>query len=128
MSISLLSNAQEKGTNQKDTSLVSKSILSQLALSAIEGCNFANWPNPLKGSSITYSAPLNGNGYDGTASTQWNCISTRANQTWFYINVLTDGILKFRFTNSSNVDVDGIIWGPVSNNNLSNSCLVSQSS
>ncbi|WP_428661929.1 esterase/lipase family protein [Runella sp.] len=127
LSICYLSFAQQKEINSKDTSLVPKSLLLQQVLASIEGCNFNNWPNPLKGSTITYPAPLNGNGYSGAASTQWNCITTRENQTWFYVKVLTGGNLKFRFTNSSNVDVDGIIWGPVANDNLSLACSATQS-
>jgi PGAP1-like protein len=114
---------QKKGI--KDTSLVSNAVLASCPQSLL-GCNFNNWPNPLKGSAITYSAPVNGNCYDGTASTQWECISTQANQTWFYVRIITSGNIRFVFNNSSGVDVDGILWGPIANGDISQACSISQ--
>ncbi|MFD2521764.1 esterase/lipase family protein [Emticicia soli] len=114
---------------QKD-SLKLKSMLPEAVAAAcpqtVLGCNFNNWPNPLKGSTITYPAPVNGNCYDGNASTSWNCITTRANQTWFYVKILTSGNIRFVFNNSSNVDVDGVLWGPIPNGDLSQACSISQ--
>ena len=112
--------------NLKKKSLVPDEILATCP-QTLSGCNFNNWPNPLKGSTITYTAPVNGNCYDGSVGTQWNCISTRANQTWFYIRILTSGNIRFVFNNSSNVDVDGVLWGPLANGDISQACSATQS-
>jgi pimeloyl-ACP methyl ester carboxylesterase len=120
--LTIVVKAQEKST--KDTSLVPSTLAT--CSQTLLGCNFNNWPNPLKGESITYPAPVNGNCYDGSAATKWNCITTRANQTWFYVRILTRGNIRFVFNNSSNVDVDGVLWGPVANNDLANACSVTE--
>ncbi|NBB20425.1 hypothetical protein GVN20_13750 [Runella sp. CRIBMP] len=94
--------------------------------SPIIGCNlFFTLPTSqlvCSNTSITYPGPVGNNCVDGTTNTSWDCISTRNNQTWFYVKALTTGTLRFNFTNSANVDVDGIIWGPLPNNDFSQAC------
>ena len=93
---------------------------------SITGCNLFNQLATSQlvcsTTSITYPGPVGNSCVDGVSGTKWNCISGRNNQTWFYVKALTTGTLRFKFTNSANVDVDGIIWGPLPNNDFSQAC------
>lgn len=52
------------------------------------------------------------------------CLVSVPNQYWFLIKVdsTINGTLNFGFTNSSNYDIDGAIYGPVFNNDLNYAC------
>ena len=92
----------------------------------IIGCNlFTTLPQSqliCSNTSIIYPGPVGNSCVDGAIGTAWGCIDGRSNQTWFYVTVNTTGPIQFNFTNSASIDVDGIIWGPLVNNNLSQAC------
>lgn len=79
------------------------------------------------GTSFTYPATtLNNPCVQGSINTYYDCgfaLGIPQNQNWFVITV-TNGSgeeLNFEFTNTNNQDINGIIWGPVSNN-LARAC------
>jgi len=59
---------------------------------------------------ITFPAGTAG----GTAEAgpNYGCLSTTPNPAWYYFQVGTSGSITIDQSNSSNVDVDGAIWGP----------------
>lgn len=76
---------------------------------------------------IVFTAPRdNSNCFIDDSQTNWGCMSSRPNQTWLYLTVTQGGSLSFTFyhTVPSTGDnyYDGVIWGPISGNNLSNAC------
>ncbi|WP_156510968.1 MULTISPECIES: PKD-like domain-containing protein, partial [Emticicia] len=77
-------------------------------------------------SGTSFAALVGNTTNGGTASTQWGCLGTSPNQSWFYFVPLTSGSVSFNVTNTSNVDVDGAIWGPV--NTVADACFATQSS
>lgn len=92
----------------------------------IIGCNLFNTlPQSqlvCSNTSIVYPAPVGNSCVDGVSNTNWGCIGSRNNQTWFYVTINTTGAYQFNFSNSSSIDVDGIIWGPLANSDLSQAC------
>jgi Concanavalin A-like lectin/glucanases superfamily len=98
--------------------------------------NLANCPNPIIGcslfsnpqnytcaSSFTYAAATNDNEcLTGPTGAIYECLGTIRNQMWFIITAQTSGNLSFSFSNSNFKDVDGIIWGAISNNDPANAC------
>lgn len=42
----------------------------------------------------------------------YGCLYTQPNPAWYYLQVSTAGPLTLNMTNSANVDIDFIIWGP----------------
>ncbi len=79
------------------------------------------------GSSFTYPATiLNNPCVQGSVNTNYGCgftLGTPQNQNWFVITVTSGNgeELNFEFTNSTNQNINGVIWGPVSND-LSRAC------
>jgi len=61
-------------------------------------------------SGSTYPAGVN----TGTAESgpNYGCLGTQPNPAWFYMKILTGGDLHITETNSNNIDVDFILWGP----------------
>ncbi|MFZ5553513.1 MAG: gliding motility-associated C-terminal domain-containing protein [Bacteroidota bacterium] len=58
----------------------------------------------------TYPAGVN----NGTAPAgpNYGCLGTQPNPAWFYLNIATSGNIQINLSNSANVDIDFIIWGP----------------
>jgi len=46
------------------------------------------------------------------AGPNYGCLLSQPNPAWYYINIATAGNIQINLTNSANVDVDFIIWGP----------------
>ncbi|MES2285278.1 MAG: PKD domain-containing protein [Bacteroidota bacterium] len=44
----------------------------------------------------------------------YGCLATQPNPAWFYLQVATTGPITLNMTNSANLDIDFIIWGPFS--------------
>jgi gliding motility-associated-like protein len=42
----------------------------------------------------------------------YDCLGTQPNPAWYYLQVATSGNIVLDMTNSANVDIDFIIWGP----------------
>ncbi len=76
-------------------------------------------------SNTTFPALVNNNVDGGSATTNWGCLRTRPNQSWFYFIPLTSGSVSFAIGNTAGVDVDGAVWGPV--NTVSDACTATQS-
>ena len=99
-------------------------------VNAIVGCSvFNNSQNYTCGNSFTIDAPIDDNsGYTDPAGANWDCYGSRPNQVWFLFTVTSPGTLTFTINginNSNNFyDIDGIIWGPISNGSYSNACSV----
>jgi gliding motility-associated-like protein len=49
-----------------------------------------------------------------TAATgpNYGCLLSQPNPAWYYLNISTSGNIQINLTNSANVDIDFIIWGP----------------
>ncbi len=90
----------------------------------IVGCSqFTNPQNYTCASSFTYAAATNDNEcLTGPAGVNYGCLGRSTNQMWFVITAQTSGTLTFSFNNSNSRDVDGAIWGAISNNDLANAC------
>lgn len=88
------------------------------------GCSLFTDPNNYTtSSSFSYSAPVNNNSYlTGPNGANYGCLYSVPNQAWFIITVNTGGNLAFNFSNSNDYDVDAAIWGPISNNDVTNAC------
>jgi Concanavalin A-like lectin/glucanases superfamily len=96
--------------------------------SPVVGCSlFTNPNNYTSNSSFQYNAPINDNSnLVGDPATNYGCLSTKPNQTWFIITVNMAGNLFFDITNPNNYDVDAAIWGPIINNDVTNACTATQ--
>ena len=42
----------------------------------------------------------------------YGCLASQPNPAWYYLQIATPGNLTLNMTNSANVDIDYIIWGP----------------
>lgn len=79
------------------------------------------------GTSFTYAATtLNNPCVQGFANTNFGCgnvVGNPQNQNWIVITVTSGNgeQLDFEFTNSNNQNINGVLWGPVSND-LSRAC------
>jgi len=45
---------------------------------------------------------------------QYGCLNTQPNPAWYYLEIAQPGYLEITMTNSNNVDVDFIVYGPYS--------------
>ena len=90
----------------------------------IIGCSlFVNPQNYTCASTFTYVAATNDNEcLTGPSGANYGCLGTVRNQMWFVITAQTTGTLTFSYNNSNFRDVDGAIWGAISNNDLANAC------
>ncbi len=62
---------------------------------------------------IVYPATTNqADAEDTNPGNDYDCLSTSPNPAWYYIEITGDGTLEIDFSNSANVDVDGIMYGP----------------
>jgi hypothetical protein len=63
----------------------------------------------------TYPAGVN----TGTAQSgpDYGCLGDQPNPAWYYMKILTGGDIHITETNSANVDIDFILWGPFSSQN-----------
>ncbi|MFN3343272.1 MAG: T9SS type B sorting domain-containing protein [Flavobacteriales bacterium] len=46
------------------------------------------------------------------AGPNYGCLLTQPNPAWYYLNIATSGNIMINLSNSANVDIDFIIWGP----------------
>lgn len=46
------------------------------------------------------------------AGPDYGCLSSQPNPAWFFMKILTGGSLTLSESNSNNIDVDVILWGP----------------
>jgi len=51
------------------------------------------------------------------ASNNYGCLGTQPNPLWFYFQLTSGGSLELELSNTSNVDVDFILYGPFSSAN-----------
>lgn len=61
------------------------------------------------------SFPLPVNGAVAPSGNNYECLGTQPNPVWFYTEVQTSGSIYLELTNSANVDLDFILWGPFNN-------------
>ncbi len=103
-------------------------IIPSVNVTCSVGCEgLKNSSTLVSASSLTYPASIN-NTPCITAPSGFNsgCLSTYPNQRWIIIKTTSAGSLTFTITNSSNIDVDAAIWGPIPNNDNSLACSVVQ--
>lgn len=88
------------------------------------GCSLFTDPNNYtNGTTFSYNAPVNNNSnLTGTGGANYGCMGSVPNQAWFIITVNTGGNLYFNYSNSNGYDVDAVVWGPLTNNDVSNAC------
>lgn len=46
------------------------------------------------------------------AGPNYGCLGSQPNPAWYYLNIATNGNIQINLTNSANVDIDFILWGP----------------
>jgi gliding motility-associated-like protein len=46
------------------------------------------------------------------AGPNYGCLGSQPNPAWYYLNVATNGNIQINLSNSANVDIDFILWGP----------------
>ncbi|MFZ5553511.1 MAG: gliding motility-associated C-terminal domain-containing protein [Bacteroidota bacterium] len=46
------------------------------------------------------------------AGPNYGCLGSQPNPAWYYLNIATSGNIQINLSNSANVDIDFIIWGP----------------
>ncbi len=46
------------------------------------------------------------------AGPNYGCLGSQPNPAWYYLNIATPGNIMINLSNSANVDIDFIIWGP----------------
>jgi len=68
------------------------------------------------GVGATYPAGVNTGAAE--AGPNYGCLQTRPNPVWYYMKILTGGNLDITQTNSNNIDVDFILWGPFPNTDV----------
>ncbi|MES2513386.1 MAG: T9SS type A sorting domain-containing protein [Bacteroidota bacterium] len=65
--------------------------------------------------SVSYPAVV---GTSSGPGGSYGCLNSTPNPTWFYTQVTTAGTLKYSISNTNNLDIDFICWGPFSNINI----------
>ena len=84
-------------------------------------------PAPTGTTCATANAFCSGTAYNFPAATNttaqtgpyYDCVLTQPNPVWYYIQIDTAGQMDLTLSNTNNVDVDFVCWGPF---NSSNSC------
>lgn len=67
-------------------------------------------------SNVAFPLPTNTNGNSSAPSgNNYDCLFTQPNPVWFFTEVQTSGSINLELTNSANVDLDFILWGPFNN-------------
>ncbi len=62
---------------------------------------------------IVYPATTNeADASDTNPGNDYDCLGSSPNPAWYYIEVTGDGTLEIDFSNSANVDIDWIMYGP----------------
>ena len=82
-----------------------------------QGTDCAN-PDPFcTGNSYTFPASTSTVSEDGP---EYGCLLQQPNPAWYYLQIATGGNLNINLSNSADVDIDFICWGPFSS--LSTAC------
>ncbi len=58
------------------------------------------------------SFPMSTNNILAEPGNQYGCLGTQPNPAWYYLEIEEPGYLEITMTNSNNVDVDFIVYGP----------------
>ena len=58
-----------------------------------------------------------GSGPQAPVGPNYDCLGTQGNPTFFSLTIESTGSIDFTLTNTANVDIDFILWGPFSNMN-----------
>ncbi len=74
---------------------------------------------------VSYPAGVD-NG-DAAVGPDYECLWTQPNPAWYYLNISQAGNIGITLTNSADVDVDFICWGPFSNITCNNALLTNNS-
>ena len=74
---------------------------------------------------VSYPAGVN-NG-DASIGPDYECLFSQPNPAWYYLNISQAGNIGITLTNSADVDVDFICWGPFSNITCNNALLTNNS-
>lgn len=70
---------------------------------------------------VTFPAGVD-NG-DAAVGPDYECLLSQPNPAWYYLNISQSGNINITLTNSANVDVDFICWGPFNNITCNNNQL-----
>ncbi|UBM58196.1 hypothetical protein LAG90_15425 [Marinilongibacter aquaticus] len=60
--------------------------------------------------------------YTMPADFEAGCLLKYYNQKWVLVRITEGGTLDFKISNSENYDIDAAIWGPIADQDLTNSC------
>lgn len=89
---------------------------------------FSNPANYETGLNLSFPAPVNNNSnFSVPSGANLGCMGSVPNQAWLVITINTPGNLYFNIFNSNNYDIDAVIWGPIANGDLTNTCSVTSS-
>jgi len=58
------------------------------------------------------SFPAGVNNGSAPSGPNYGCLGSEPNPAWYYLNIATSGNIDITLTNSNNVDIDFILWGP----------------
>ena len=78
-------------------------------------------------SSTGVSYPAGVNNGDAAVGPDYECLLSQPNPAWYYLNISQAGNIGITLTNSADVDVDFICWGPFSNITCNNALLTNNS-
>lgn len=72
---------------------------------------------------VTFPAGVN-NG-SAPSGPNYGCLGSQPNPAWYYLNISQSGPIDITLTNSANVDIDFILWGPFPNQSVMCSSIMS---
>ncbi len=88
------------------------SILLFPALLSAQGANCAQMEPFCSDFGASFPASTNTQAESGN---QYGCLGTQPNPAWYYLQISQSGYLEITMTNSNNVDIDFIVYGPYPN-------------
>ncbi|HPQ08309.1 MAG TPA: PKD domain-containing protein [Bacteroidia bacterium] len=71
------------------------------------------------------SFPAGVNNGSAPVGPNYGCLLSQPNPAWYYLNISTSGNIDITLTNSNNVDIDFILWGPFPNQSVMCSSIMS---
>jgi hypothetical protein len=84
----------------------------------------ANVNNLVKTPKLTFKGVVNDTVcYNVPSSINYGCLNSARNKSWFLVKITEAGAMTFTIGNTNNFDVDAALWGPVSANDLNNTCV-----
>lgn len=88
-------------------------LLLMPAAASAQGATCAAAEPFCSGSGVTF--PAGTNQPDAPAGNNYGCLGSQPNPAWYYLQIDQPGSLTINLTNSNNVDIDFILYGPFNN-------------